>query len=112
MARVACDAMVVRGDSVEILEAGRDKAACIEAAKLYVELATPSEIEEVYVLAALGGAMQFRRRLSPKAPEAPAPEDEAKELRRILKEAGKSYSPNAGLERLREQVAALESEAE
>ena len=111
MAKVACVAMVVRGDAVEILEAGRDKGACLEAAKLYVELATPSEMEEVYVLAALGGAMQFRRRITPKATPALSPDDEAKELRRILKEAGVSYSPNAGLERLREQVAGLESEA-
>lgn len=37
-------------------------------------------------------------------------EDEAKELRKILRDAGVSYSPRAGLDHLRKQVAELKGE--
>jgi hypothetical protein len=37
-------------------------------------------------------------------------EDEAKELRKVLREAGVSYSPRAGLDHLRKQVAELKGE--
>lgn len=94
-----------------------EKGDIVTLVREEIRAANDNPANDIYRITAFGsiGIIKDRRyKLGTPAPvqSAGSVEDEAKELRRIMKEAGKNYSPNAGIERLREQVAALESEDE
>lgn len=109
MARTVSVALVARADTVEILESGRDKAKCLAAAKDYIATAKPSELEEVFLLSALGGAVQYRKRLLPSAADVVVEDLEdddqsadASAIREALKAKGVKVPPRIGLDKLLE----------
>lgn len=114
-------ALAIRGGDIEIIKASLSKGDVIAAAKEYCETIKDASIVEVRVVCAIGAGIQWRRSIRPSV-SAPLPtesvaddgvdpdEEEAKELRRVLREAKVGYSPRAGIEHLRKQVAELRGE--